>query len=203
MVAPPTRVARRFIVTTTVSPGYLALRSTASAHGTRLISGDTMGAATSFTSSTTMTELITAKATSTTVMPAAAMAAVDSKHLAPAPRTSEQVHHVGCAKHHRDGSQLRRIADRVRQFYKIHNGTKQPIWNAPGMIEIAEWLQVASANPVGPVMPTAHESYRFMAKYSNHYIKLKVVYFISTKDKALTTFVHFMQDFVMPLRRCL
>ena len=37
-----------------------------------------------------------------------------------------------------------------------------------------------------------------MAKYSNHYIKFKVVYFIVTKAKALMTQVKFVQDFDMP-----
>ena len=38
-----------------------------------------------------------------------------------------------------------------------------------------------------------------MAKCSNHYAKLKVVYFISTKDKSLTILVQSVQDFVVPL----
>ena len=38
-----------------------------------------------------------------------------------------------------------------------------------------------------------------MAKCSNHYTKFKAVYFILAKDKALTTQVKFVQDFVMPL----
>ena len=42
-----------------------------------------------------------------------------------------------------------------------------------------------------------------MAKCSSHYTKFKAVYFISTKDKALTTLVEFVQDFVMPPGLCL
>ena len=38
-----------------------------------------------------------------------------------------------------------------------------------------------------------------MAKCSDHFTKFKVVYPILTKDKALTTLVRFVQDFVMPL----
>ena len=38
-----------------------------------------------------------------------------------------------------------------------------------------------------------------MSKYSDHYTKFKVVYFISTKDNMLTTLFKFVQDFVMPL----
>ena len=46
----------------------------------------------------------------------------------------------------------------------------------------------------------ARTNYPFTTKYSDHYTNFKVVYFISTKDKALTTLVKFVQDFVMPLR---
>ena len=38
-----------------------------------------------------------------------------------------------------------------------------------------------------------------MAKFFDHCTKFKVVYFTSTKDKALTTQVKFVQDFVMHL----
>ena len=38
-----------------------------------------------------------------------------------------------------------------------------------------------------------------MAKCSDHYNKFKAVYFISTKDKALTTLIRFVQDFGIPL----
>ena len=46
--------------------------------------------------------------------------------------------------------------------------------------------------------PAARGNYSFMSKCSDHY-KFKAVYFISTKDKALTTLVKFVQDLVMPL----
>ena len=42
-----------------------------------------------------------------------------------------------------------------------------------------------------------------MAKCSDHYTKFKVVDFISTKDKVLTTLVKFVQDLLMPLGLCL
>ena len=38
-----------------------------------------------------------------------------------------------------------------------------------------------------------------MAKCSGHHTKFKVAYFISTKDKALTTLAKLMQDFFVPL----
>ena len=48
-------------------------------------------------------------------------------------------------------------------------------------------------------MPVERGNYRFLAKCSTHDNKFKAVYFISTKEKALTTQVKFVQDFVMPL----
>ena len=44
---------------------------------------------------------------------------------------------------------------------------------------------------------------KIKAKYSDHYTKFKAAYFISTKDKALTTLVELVQVFVMPLGLCL
>ena len=38
-----------------------------------------------------------------------------------------------------------------------------------------------------------------MVKYSDHFSKFKAIYFISSKDHALTTLVKFVQDLVMPL----
>ena len=52
---------------------------------------------------------------------------------------------------------------------------------------------------MGPATPAARGNCRFMAKYSDHYTKITAVYFISTKDKALTTLFKFVQDLVMPL----
>ena len=44
----------------------------------------------------------------------------------------------------------------------------------------------------------ARGNYRFMAKYSDHYTRFKAIYFISTKDTAVTTLIIFVQAFVMP-----
>ena len=81
---------------------------------------------------------------------------------------------------------------------KINKSTKQPIRKA-GKNEITERFQLVSMEFLSPVIPVSRGNYRFMAKYSDHYTKFKAVYFISTKDKALTTLVNFMQGFVMLL----
>ena len=39
-----------------------------------------------------------------------------------------------------------------------------------------------------------------MTKYCDHYTKFKAVYFISTKDKALTILIKFVQDIVNAFR---
>ena len=82
---------------------------------------------------------------------------------------------------------------------KVNKGTKQPFRNEPGKTEIKERLKFASTDLLSPVMPAARANYRFMVRYSDHYTKFKVVDFISTKDKALTTLVKYVQDFVMLL----
>ena len=76
--APLTTVARPFIATYTEAPGPPALQTTASAHCARLISGDTMGATTSFTVPTITSGLVTATTTATPAMPTTAMEAAGS-----------------------------------------------------------------------------------------------------------------------------
>ena len=84
-------------------------------------------------------------------------------------------------------------------IYKINYGTKQPIRNHPGKTEITERLQAVITDLVGSMTPVVHGKYRFMAKFSDHYTKFKVVYFISMKHKALTTLAKFAQDLFVPL----
>ena len=88
-------------------------------------------------------------------------------------------------------------------MYNINNGIKQLIRNNPGKTEITGRLQLVSPVLLGPVTPAARGDYRFMAKCSDHYTKFKAIYIIPTKDKALTTLVKLMQDFVIPLGLCL
>ena len=98
VVAPLTTGPRSFIVAFTVAPSTPALRTTASAHGARLTSGGTMGAAststvtTPFAAPTIMQGLPSATTTATPAMPTTAMVAVGSEYLSPAPGTSEREH---------------------------------------------------------------------------------------------------------------
>ena len=84
-------------------------------------------------------------------------------------------------------------------IYKTNNDTKQPICNEAGKTEITKWLQLVSTDLLDPVTPAARGKYRFMVKCFDHYTMFKVLYFISTKDKALTTLAKLVQDFFMPL----
>ena len=84
-------------------------------------------------------------------------------------------------------------------IYKINKGPKQPIHNGSGKSEITERLQLVSTDLLGSVTLAARGNYRFITKYFDHYTRFKAVYLISAKDKALTTLVKFVQDFVMPL----
>ena len=117
----PLATAAPFIATPIAALGLPVLRTTASAHDARLISGDTMGAAlasavtTSFETPKTTSGLATATTAAIPTIPTAAMAVVGSEdlapapgtfegeHLAQAPLTSERVHHAGHAGHRRDG----------------------------------------------------------------------------------------------------
>ena len=84
-----------------------------------------------------------------------------------------------------------------------NKGATQPIHNKTGGSEMMERLHIISTDLIGPVTSVARENYRFMTKYSTHYTKFKAVYFISTKDKALTALVKFMRDLVISLGLCL
>ena len=135
-VTPLATPAQLFIVTSTAASGLPALRSTASAHGARLINGGTMGVAstptvtTSFAAPTITPGLATATATPT--VPATAIAAAGGEHVVPvpltskreqlvtAPRTSDRAHHTGRAEHRRDGSKFYWLADRVRHLQDKH-----------------------------------------------------------------------------------
>ena len=145
-VAPFSTAARPFIATSTVASGLPALRTTASAHNARLISGGTMGEAststvtTSFTTPTITLGLANAITTARPAILTTVMAVAGSKQLAPAPETSERehlaptpqaselVHHAGRTEHHRDGSQFHRLADRVRhlQHQQRHQTANSP-----------------------------------------------------------------------------
>ena len=97
-VSPLATAARLIIATSTAAPGLPALQTTASAHGARLINGGIMGAASTFTGTTsfvvpTITPgLVTATTTATPAMSTTAMAAAGSEYLPPAPEVSERAH---------------------------------------------------------------------------------------------------------------
>ena len=122
VVVPLKIVARLFIAAPTAVRGLPALRSTAPAHGARLISGGVMGVVsaltvtTPFAASTPMAGLQTTVATTATAMRTSIMAVARSKHREPAPGTSEPAHHAGRAGHRRDGSQFQRLADHGGHF---------------------------------------------------------------------------------------
>ena len=84
-------------------------------------------------------------------------------------------------------------------IYKINSETKQPIRNDAGKIEITERVQLISTDLLGTVTRAARGNCHFMANCPDHYTKFKVVRYISTKDKALTTLVKFVQHFVTAL----
>ena len=60
-------------------------------------------------------------------------------------------------------------------------------------------LQLVTTDLVGPITPTALGGYKYMAKFPDHYSRLKVVYFIKAKSEALSPLVKFIQDVAIPL----
>ena len=214
------RPSRPFIATPTLAPGLSVRRITASAHGARLISGGTMGAAstsivtTSFAAAKNALGLATTTTTATPVMPTATMAAMAKAFPAPTPEHSnENIWHQRLGyPNERTLQAARNIAETQVDFtisltacdiYKINKGTKQPIRNKPGKTQITEELQLVSTDFLGSVTPAARENYRFMVKFSDHYTKFKAEYFILTKYKVLTTLITLVREFVKPLELCL
>lgn len=65
---------------------------------------------------------------------------------------------------------------------------------------VTECLQLLSTDISGPVTPTATEGSRHMAKFTDDFGRLKVVYFIKSKDEALTTLRKFVEDLAIPRR---
>ena len=187
---------------TRVTSGHTIPRGSALA--SRLLRSGAMGAASAFTATTsfvaptTTPGLQTTTATATPVMPATAMAAAWANVW------HQRLGHPN----ERTIQAARNIAETGVNFTDsltacdictINKGAKQPTRNKPGKTEITERLQLVSTDLLGPVTPAARGIYHFMAKYSNHFTKFKAVYFIPTKDMALTTLVKVVQDLVMPL----
>ena len=114
-LAPLSTSIRPFFATSTAAPGFPALRTTAPAHGARLISGGTMEAAstsivtTSFVAPTTTPGLATATSTATPTLPITAMAAAESEHLTPAPETSNREHMAPKPRASKRAHHIRRV----------------------------------------------------------------------------------------------
>ena len=83
-------------------------------------------------------------------------------------------------------------------IYKINNDIKQPIRNDPGKSEVTERLQLGSTNLSGPVTRRAGTTASWPSAPTTTPSSRQYT-LILTRDKALTTQVKFVQDFVMPL----
>ena len=66
---------------------------------------------------------------------------------------------------------------------------------------MVERLQLVDTDLLGPVTPAPRGNNCLMTKCSDHYTRFKAVYFMSTKDEALTILVKSVHDFVMLLGR--
>ena len=81
---------------------------------------------------------------------------------------------------------------------KINKSVQQ---DHPKTVEsvISERLHLVSTDLTGPITPPAQGGYRLIAKFTDHFTTFKAVYFIKTKDDALTTLCRFIQDLAIPL----
>ena len=119
VVTPLATAAQPFIMASTAATGIPALRTTASAHGERLVSSGIVEVASDFAATTSFAApkitsgLPTATATAKPAILATATA-TRSEHLAPTPWTSKRAHYAGLAEHHRSGSQFNCLTDHVR-----------------------------------------------------------------------------------------
>ena len=50
----------------------------------------------------------------------------------------------------------------------------------------------------GPFHPRAKDGSRYISKFTDHHTRLKAVYPIASKDKALDTLTYYNQDYVIP-----
>ena len=64
---------------------------------------------------------------------------------------------------------------------KLNNSVQQDHPSSVDSSNILERLQLVSTDLTGPITPTAQGGYRYMAKFTDHFTRFKVVYFIKTK----------------------
>ena len=152
-VAPLGTAVRQFTASSTVAPGLLTLQTTASAHGTRLISGGTMGAASTSTATSLSRHPRLRQVWSRLPLPLHRRCRQLPWRRRGANICHQRLGHPNKNIWHqrlrhpneRTLQAARRIAETGVNFtdsltacniYKINNGTKQPIHNKPGKAEI-------------------------------------------------------------------
>lgn len=64
---------------------------------------------------------------------------------------------------------------------------------------ITDHLQLVSTDILGPVTPIAIGGVRYMAKLTDYFNRLRIIYCFKSKDEALTTPRNFIQDLEIPL----
>lgn len=81
--------------------------------------------------------------------------------------------------------------------FRINKSTQRKHSKKTSSSNIIERLQLVSTDLL--LTPAAIRGYKYMAKYTDHYSRLKPVYFVTKKHEALSTLCNFVQDLPFPL----
>ena len=66
------------------------------------------------------------------------------------------------------------------------------------MVETTLPFELVYTDLAGPFHPRAKDGSRYISKFTDHHTRLKAVYPIASKDKALDTLTYYNQDYVIP-----
>ncbi|CAN0003312.1 unnamed protein product [Sphacelaria rigidula] len=80
----------------------------------------------------------------------------------------------------------------------LNKSTQQNYPTTTDFPSVTDRLQLVTTDLSGPITPTALGGYRYMAKFTDNFNTLRVVYFIKGKSEALSTLCKFIQDVAIP-----
>ena len=65
-------------------------------------------------------------------------------------------------------------------------------------IEVTQPLELVCTDLSGPIRPASGAGNSYVAKFTDHHTRLKLVYFLSKKNEAIDALVNCIQDVVIP-----
>ncbi|CAN0058642.1 unnamed protein product [Sphacelaria rigidula] len=81
----------------------------------------------------------------------------------------------------------------------LNKSTQQNHPKTADFSSVTERLQLVTTDLSGTITPTALGGYRYMAEFTDHCSRLKVVYSIKAKSEAISTLCKYVQDVAIPL----